>query len=391
MHILLDLGGRPVRTCGSVQRRLAALIVTTMVALTGCATASSAPRKLTFLGQQQLAPATMVGGTVVGGLSGITYDPDQQLYHFVSDDRSAKNPARFYSAHIHVSLPDGLGPVEWNSTHPWLDVDGAPFRPLDTGTQPVTVPPDAEGLAVDTRRHRLYWSSEGERSVEEGGPVLADPWVRMADLDGAYLGQFTIPEHLKISADDRGPRQNLSLEGLTLTPSGQSLWAAMEAPLYQDGALTSQTHRALTRFTRFDPETGLPTGQYAYPVEAVTAGPGGDNGVSDLVALTDSTFLVIERGFGTHNTVRIYQADLRDADDVLHRQTFGGPPVRPMAKTLVADLTGAEELTRLDNIEGITLGPRLEDGRQSVLLVSDDNFSPQQVTQVLAYAMSIAW
>ena len=33
-----------------------------------------------------------------------------------------------------------------------------------------------------------------------------------------------------------------------------------------------------------------------------------------------------------------------------------------------------------------TLGPKLSDGRQSVIMVTDDNFSSDQVTQVLAFA-----
>ena len=37
--------------------------------------------------------------------------------------------------------------------------------------------------------------------------------------------------------------------------------------------------------------------------------------------------------------------------------------------------------------EGITLGPKLPDGHQSVVCVSDDNFAPNQVTQFLLFAM----
>jgi hypothetical protein len=44
-------------------------------------------------------------------------------------------------------------------------------------------------------------------------------------------------------------------------------------------------------------------------------------------------------------------------------------------------------IRHLDNVEGITLGPRLSDGRQSVVLVADDNFNDEQVTQFYAFAM----
>ena len=58
-----------------------------------------------------------------------------------------------------------------------------------------------------------------------------------------------------------------------------------------------------------------------------------------------------------------------------------------MSKTLIADLSKLTEIPTLDNVEGITLGPKLSDDRQSVVLVTDDNFNAQQVTQFYAFAM----
>lgn len=39
----------------------------------------------------------------------------------------------------------------------------------------------------------------------------------------------------------------------------------------------------------------------------------------------------------------------------------------------------------IDNIEGMTFGPPLPDGRQTLLIVSDNNFSPEQFTQFVAF------
>jgi hypothetical protein len=39
----------------------------------------------------------------------------------------------------------------------------------------------------------------------------------------------------------------------------------------------------------------------------------------------------------------------------------------------------------IDNIEGVTFGPKLANGKQSLLFVSDNNFSDQQKTQVLLF------
>jgi hypothetical protein len=342
---------------------------------------------MAYLGQFRVPRGATLDGTVIGGLSGISYDATDQRYYVISDDRSENSSARFYV--VQISLADnGIRDVRFDAINPLLDRDGKPFGALDRNTRPSVVPPDAEGIAVDTRRQRFYWSSEGERLTDgPGEPALLDPWIRIAALDGSYLGQFSLPPMLKMNAAQTGPRQNHGLEALTLTPDGSTLWAAMEGPGYNDGEPPTETHGALTRITRFDVDTGEPTAQYAYPVDKVTAGPGGDNGLTDLVAQDDASFLVVERGFGTHAVARVFRAEIGDADDVSARPSLSTAPVKPMTKTVVADLTTTPGLSPLDNIEGMTLGPTLPDGRQSVVMVSDDNFSPRQITQFLAFAI----
>lgn len=342
---------------------------------------------LQYLGQIRVWPGVTLDGTVIGGLSGISFDPEGQLYYVISDDRSEKNPARFYI--VRIALSDkGIDDVTFVATHPWLDERGQPFPPLDADATPPVVPPDGEGIAFDDQRQRLYWSSEGERLTDNPDkPVLLDPWIRIAGLDGSYRGEFALPSELTMSSDQTGPRQNRGLEGLTLTPNGRYLWAAMEGPGFNDGELPTENRGALTRVTRFDVDTDQPAAQYAYPLDPVSAGPGGDNGLTDLVALDDQTLLAVERGYGTRTAARIYRVSAGDATDVLMRPSLSSGPVTPMTKTLVVDLSNTPGLSPLDNIEGITLGPTLPDGRQSVVLVSDDNFSPTQITQLLAFAM----
>ena len=41
----------------------------------------------------------------------------------------------------------------------------------------------------------------------------------------------------------------------------------------------------------------------------------------------------------------------------------------------------------LDNVEGMTLGPLLPDGRRALVLVSDNNFASSQFTQLLLFAL----
>jgi hypothetical protein len=361
----------------SVLGRLALLCC---VGAAGCSagSVSTAQPALQYLGQRQVAYGAVFAGTAIGGLSGISYDPGRDTYYVISDDRSAKSPARFYEVQLALS-DNGIDGLTFTGTHPLLDENGRPFQPV--------IPPDPEGIAFDAARQRLYWSSEGERLTDiPGPPVLADPWVRTAALDGDYLGRFALPPNLAMSAQRSGPRRNTTLEGLTLAPGGRSLFAAMEGPGYDDGDPADSDHGALTRVTAFDVDSAAPVAQYAYPLEPATA-PAKFNGLTDLVALSDTTFLVVERAVSAPPTIRIFRAEIGAATDVLTVPSLTDTPLTPMTKTLIADLSATPGLSPLDNIEGITLGPRLRDGRQSLILVSDNNFAPNQVTQFLAFAM----
>jgi hypothetical protein len=373
--------------------RLAALCC---LLLAGCAQAhppapANLPRPLlSYLGQAQVPFGATFDGTVIGGLSAISYDAGRQLYYVISDDRSARNPARFYAVQLsfsNTSSGSGIEHITFTGTHPFLDQSGQPFRPLTLNTTPPVVPPDPEGIAFDPVRQRLYWSSEGERLTEgPGAPVLLDPWVRTAALDGAYLGQFALPPNLAMSAQQAGPRRDRALEGVALTPDGQSLFVAMEDPGYNDGPERDDDHQIMTRFTKFDVATGAAVAQYAYPMQP-PAPPAVENGVPDLVALSDTSFLVLERTDSVPQTVRVYRAEIGGATDVLAMPSINGVALTPMTKSLAVDMTTTPGLSPLDNVEGITLGPKLPDGRQSVVFVSDNNFSPTQVTQFLLFAM----
>ncbi|MGB3896428.1 MAG: esterase-like activity of phytase family protein [Mycolicibacter sinensis] len=376
-----------------MRSKLARLPLLALLLVAGCAPCQApAVPALEYLGQLQLPPNSTFAGTTVGGLSGISYDPGRDCYYVISDDRSASGPARFYTVRLSVS-ERGVDEATITAVHPLLDESGRAFGPLDLDHSPPVVPPDPEGIAFDSGRQRLYWSSEGERltGAPPGPTPLADPWVRIAGLDGGYLGRFAIPPQLAMSAQHTGPRRNTTLEGLTVTADGRLLFAAMEGPGYADGALPDQAGGALTRITAYrldaDGKPRVPVAQYAYPLEPATA-PAETNGLTDLVALSDTAFLVIERAFSTRPTVRLYRAEIAGATDVLRVPALAGHPVTPMTKTLLADLSATPGLDPLDNIEGITLGPRLPDGRQAVVLVSDDNFSPRQVTQFVVFAMA---
>ena len=96
--------------------RLACAALLALLALTACtpvarspatATATpSAPQRpaLRLIGTAEIAPGTEVLGSTFGGISGIDYDPARDRWLLISDDRSALQPARFYTATLRYGL-----------------------------------------------------------------------------------------------------------------------------------------------------------------------------------------------------------------------------------------------------------------------------------------------
>ena len=56
-----------------------------------------------FIGEGTLATGTNFENIELGGLSGITYDAKNQVYYAISDDRSQKSAARFYTFKINLN------------------------------------------------------------------------------------------------------------------------------------------------------------------------------------------------------------------------------------------------------------------------------------------------
>ena len=338
-----------------------------------------APMRLQLLGTATLSRAADGPRRDLGGISGLDYDPASDTWFLLSDDRSERAPARFYLARIALD-ERGIGAV---------DVTGVVALERSGGASGM---PDPEAIRLDPVDGQLVWSSEGD--PRHGG----DPFVQVSARDGAFVATWPLPANLRFDPSGRrGARPNLTLEGLAFSRDGRSLWMSMEAPLRQDGEPPTLSAGAWTRFSRVARD-GRVLGQFAYPLEPIRSPAEGgqgraDNGVSELLTTPADTLLVVERsgretaGGSFRFSARIFEATAERATDVRQIDALADQPVRarttPMRKRLVLDLMTLG-LPHLDNIEGAAWGPRLPNGHRTLMLVSDDNFSPDQVTQLIA-------
>lgn len=378
---------------------IAAVAVLATGLTAGAATAS--PSRVRLLGEQIVPFNLPFQGTTVGGLSAIDRDPRTGRYVLISDDRSAIDPARFYTADIDVDAA-GIHSVDFTGTHPFRRPDGRTYPTIkDWTATPCTASRavcdrdgtvDPEELRVDPWTGDITWSQEGERILTPQATLL-DPSIRQARPDGGYAGQYPLPANERMSTDNAGPRQNQTLEGITYAGAGSLLVSELEDPLLQDGADPTATAGALTRITvqsRFGPVLA----QYAYPLDPLFApspSAADTNGVSSMVAydpVDPTRYLMVERAFvtGVGNKVRVYEIDTKGATDVKNVASLAGRKIQPVRKKLLVDLDTLG-LPKIDNIEGVTWGPTLPSGERTLLLVSDNNFNPGQITQVIALAV----
>jgi 3-phytase len=342
-----------------------------------------------FLGAVNIPTGFSFGGTQVGGLSGITYDPGRGIYYAISDDRSQLNPARFYT--VDIKLADGnliAGDLSFTNVTTLLGANGQPFPALSL---------DPEGIALTDAG--IFVSSEGDANN------LVSPFVNLFSLQGQQLSALPIGAKFLPAADQSsGIRNNLAFESLTVTPDQATLYTATENALFQDGPEASLASGSAARIIKYDLATGQSTAEYVYVTDTVESAPNppgsfATNGLVELLAIdNDGTLLAIERAFstGVGNTIKIYKVLTQGATDVsgvnaIETEVEDGELEanldQPVQKELLFDL--ADLGIPLDNVEGISFGPKLADGRQTVILVSDNNFSATQFTRFLAFAIDL--
>ena len=120
-------------------------------------------------------------------------------------------------------------------------------------------------------------------------------------------------------------------------------------------------------------------------IAKVPLGDFGVNGVTDLLAYAPYKFFVIERsyssGYGNKsNDIKIYDIDVNNATNTIDIMSLKDTVYTPVTKRLLFDFESVRDrLTNgmIDNIEGITFGPQLENGNQSLVLVVDNDFNKQ--------------
>lgn len=322
-------------------------------------------------------------GTTVGGLSGIDYDAKEHLYYSISDDRSAINPARFYTYHIRIK-DDKIDTVIFNKVTFLKAANGKVFAP--TNANAATVDPEA----LRVWNGNIIWSSEGDRIVRNGKFILRNPQIFKAGMNGEYMDTFPLPKQMRVTSGNSGVRQNGGFEGVAISPDRKFFFVSVEEPLLQDGPRAGTgDSTGIVRILKYDIKTGKPMAQFAYMIDPVAYPvhpPSGFrvNGISDIMCLDSERLLVVERSFSTGRltcTIKVFIADLSTASDISSLKSLKDKSYHVAKKRLVLNMDSLGIF--VDNIEGVTFGPRLANGDASLIFIADNNFNFFEKSQLL--------
>ena len=138
--------------------------------------------------------------------------------------------------------------------------------------------------------------------------------------------------------------------------------------------------------------TKKPVAQYAYRIDpvahpAITPESFKINGISDILYIGDNKLLVLERSYSTGRlacTIKVFIADLSSAENIENIISLKDKSgIKIASKKLLINMDDLG--IYIDNIEGITFGPKLSDGKRSLLFIADNNFNPLEKSQVLLF------
>ena len=237
------------------------------------------------------------------------------------------------------------------------DATGAAFPYLDT-----------EGIAYSADMSSLYISNERTEAhrplgVRQFNPTTLQLTNQIISVAGGG-SEFDIFMTAGISP-------GAGLESCTARWNGDEIWTTTQQPLVGEGPtirLQKLTHALTT------------AGQYAYDLTAagsqfVTVA---ENNVHDLMAMPDGTLISLELVIGTDvaganlNRLSLYEIDFTGAS--LLAGTVGelGGKTRVGKNLLYSEIyNGKSDPTYVEEFEGIALGPQLDSGGYSVLLIAD--------------------
>jgi 3-phytase len=240
----------------------------------------------------------------------------------------------------------------------------------------------------------LVISTEGDNDKKP----RAMPHIFMVSAAGVFKSDIPLPDKFLPEAtglQKKGIENNRGFEGLTVSPSGQSLYIMNEYPIIADQGDDDLNYwLRLVEFKK-DKDGFKASAEYPYMVTRMPNSPVGVEvfrGISEILYVSEGRFIVLERGArltktGIAYTGGLYLAETSGAQEVSSVKSLADGKSTAMKKTKLVDFEELFKNQTLENFEALAWGPALPDGRKSLLVLSDNNFSAKEKTTLLVFAV----
>ena len=287
-----------------------------------------------------------------------------------------------YGTGAGLGVGSGVPPIN-DAHHHFFTGRSDNFDPAGNSGNPNNARFDTEGIRESADRQSVFIS-------DEYGPYV----YQFERSTGARLRSYTVPNKFyvpnqhpvgndEIIGNTIGRTANKGMEGLAITPDGNTLVGIMQNALLQDASQGGAAVNLL-RIVAIDVSSGA-TKEYAY---LLTTG----SGVSEILAINNHEFLVDERdgrgregaSDGSSNDARVkqlFKIDLDGAVDVSNEDGLTAAS-HAVGKTLFLNLVAAFAANGIPanripaKIEGIAFGPDVRVDNQTrlhTLWISNDN------------------
>ena len=230
---------------------------------------------------------------------------------------------------------------------------------------------DCEGIAYFANDNTVFISGEGDQKILE---------YRM---DGTLTGrQLQVPEMFSIG----NIVPNMGFEALSYSSDTRQFWTVTESTIPQDGRAAGPAHpkeQNLLRLQSFNDHL-QPVAQYAYRMDRGKSEDFGKIyvfGVPAVTALPDGKLLVLEReadipkgNLSAEVTCKLFLVDPTtswriDESTDLHKLDQNKFVIKRLISTFKTKYTPF--LHNFANYEGMCLGRKLADGRNTLIMVCD--------------------
>ena len=261
------------------------------------------------------------------------------------------------------------------------------FDPALPSTNPNDARFDPESIRVSNDGRSVFISDEYGPFVYQFDRATGQR-IRSYPLPAKFAVTKLSPVgNTEISGNTAGRVANKGMEGLAITPDGDTLVGIMQSPLIQDGG----TNAAFTRIVTVDTRNGA-THEYAYQLDNIgTASKPKYPTVSDIVAINDHEFLVDERdgkGLGDGSQAsfkKLYRIDLAGAVEVSQLTGEANLAGKQVPKSLFLDVVAvlnAKGISSEDipaKLEGLAFGQHVVIGgvvEHTLFVTNDNDFVP---------------